>query len=462
MRFYNTLTRRLEEFREIEKGKIGLYTCGPTVYDYPHIGNYRAYVFEDLVRRFFNFLGYRVTHVMNITDIDDKTIRKANELGLPLAEVTQKYIDAFHADLRNLNILPADVYPRATENIPEMLKLVSTLLEKGFAYEKDGSVYFSIERFPGYGRLANLDRENLKPGASAAVDADEYEKEAIQDFVLWKGKKPGEPSWPSPFGEGRPGWHVECSAMSMKYLGPHFDIHMGGVDNIFPHHENEIAQSECANGETFVNYWLHCQHLVIDNKKMSKSLGNFYTLGDLLKRGCDPMAVRYLLISTHYRKLLNFTLEGLEMAGQALQRVKNFVFSLKNVETDGEADPELAAVIGASLAAFSASLADDFNVSGALGVMFDLIHEVNARMNALTRADAAAVLAWVERLNAALGVLNQDDAGTLESEIEARIALREKARREKDFTRADAIRAELKEQGISLLDTPGGVKWKKE
>jgi cysteinyl-tRNA synthetase len=460
MRFYNTLTRRLEEFREIEKGKIGLYTCGPTVYDYPHIGNYRSYVFEDLVKRFFLFSGFRVRHVMNITDIDDKTIRKAGELGLPLADVTRKYIAAFHADLRTLNILPADVYPRATEHIPEMLQLVSTLMAKGFAYEKEGSVYFSIERFKEYGRLANIDRGNLRTGA--AVDADEYEKEAVQDFVLWKGKKPGEPFWPAPFGEGRPGWHIECSAMSMKYLGPHFDIHMGGVDNIFPHHENEIAQSECANGEAFVNYWLHCQHLIIDNKKMSKSLGNFFTLADLLQRGADPLALRYLLISTHYRKLLNFTLDGLEMAGQALQRVKNFVFSLKNVEAEGEADPKLAEAIAANLKSFTESMADDFNVSGALGVMFDLIAEVNPRMNALTRADAANILAYVERVNAVLGVLEPEDEGPLDAEIEARIALREKARREKDFARADEIRAELKKQGIVLLDTPGGVKWKRE
>ncbi len=460
MRFYNTLTRRLEEFREIEKGKIGLYTCGPTVYDYPHIGNYRSYVFEDLVKRFFLFSGFRVRHVMNITDIDDKTIRKAGELGLPLADVTRKYIAAFHADLRTLNILPADVYPRATEHIPEMLQLVSTLVAKGFAYEKEGSVYFSIERFKEYGRLANIDRGNLRTGA--AVDADEYEKEAVQDFVLWKGKKPGEPFWPAAFGEGRPGWHIECSAMSMKYLGPHFDIHMGGVDNIFPHHENEIAQSECANGETFVNYWLHCQHLIIDNKKMSKSLGNFFTLADLLQRGADPLALRYLLISTHYRKLLNFTLEGLEMAGQALQRMKNFVFSLKNVEAEGEADPELAEAIAANLKAFTESMADDFNVSGALGVMFDLIAEVNPRMNALTRADAANILAYVERVNAVLGVLAEQGAAALDAEIEERIRLREMARKEKDFARADEIRAGLKKQGIVLLDTPGGVKWKRE
>ena len=462
MRFFNTLNRSLEEFREIEKGKIGLYTCGPTVYDFPHIGNYRSYVFEDLVKRFFLFLGLRVKHVMNITDIDDKTIRKANETGEPLEQVTRKYIDAFHADLRTLNILPADVYPRATEHIPDMLKLISVLLEKGFAYEKDGSVYFSIERFKGYGRLANLDRASLKLGAAAAADADEYEKEAIQDFVLWKGKKPGEPSWPAPFGEGRPGWHIECSAMSMKYLGPHFDIHMGGVDNIFPHHENEIAQSECANGETFVNYWLHCQHLIVDNKKMSKSLGNFYTLNDLLLRGFDPMVVRYLLISTHYRKLLNFTLENLEMAAQALGRVKNFVFSLKNVQAEGKIDPELSALIEASLGEFSRNMDDDFNVSGALGVMFDLIHELNPRMNALNREQAAAVLSYIEKLNSVLGILERGDSGPLAADIEEKIALREKARKEKDFARADDIRADLKKQGIVLMDTPGGVKWKKE
>jgi cysteinyl-tRNA synthetase len=440
MRFFNTMTRGLEEFREIEKGAIGLYTCGPTVYDYPHIGNYRSYVFEDLVKRFFIFSGYRVRHVMNITDIDDKTIRKANEMGVPLAEVTQKYIDAFHDDIRTLNILKADVYPRATGHIPEMLNLIAMLLEKGFAYEKDGSVYFSIERFKDYGRLANIDQANLQAGA--AVDADEYDKESVQDFVLWKGRKPGEPSWPAPFGEGRPGWHIECSAMSMKYLGPHFDIHMGGVDNIFPHHENEIAQSECANGQTFVNYWLHCQHLVVDNKKMSKSLGNFHTLDDVLKRGFDPMAVRYLLISSHYRKLLNFTFANLEMAGQALNRIKNFVFFLKNVRNPGEATPEISALIAAGQSAFAENMADDFNVSGALAALFDSIHEINQKMNGLRQKDAANILAYIERLNTVLGVLDQGDAAPLAAAIEDKIAQREKARKEKDFARADAIRAE--------------------
>jgi cysteinyl-tRNA synthetase len=460
MRFYNTLTRRLEEFHEIEKGKIGLYTCGPTVYDYPHIGNYRSYMFEDLVKRFFIFLGYKVKHVMNITDIDDKTIRKANETGAPLAEVTQKYINAFHGDLRTLNILKADVYPRATEHIPEMVNLISMLLEKGFAYEKDGSVYFSIERFHDYGLLANIDRGNLQMGAT--VESDEYEKESVQDFALWKGKKPGEPFWPAPFGEGRPGWHIECSAMSMKYLGLHFDIHMGGVDNIFPHHENEIAQSESANGQKFVNYWLHCQHLIVDSKKMSKSLGNFYTLADVLRRGFDPMSVRYLLISSHYRKLLNFTFENLEMAGQALSRIKNFIFSLKNVQKPGEATQEIAALITSSQSAFTENMADDFNISGALGVLFDFIHEINQKINDLKQKDATAVLAYLQRLNLVLGVLDVEEAKPLAAAIEEKITRREKARKNRDFALADAIRAELKEQGIVLLDTANGVKWKKE
>ena len=460
MKFYNTLTRTVEEFKEIEKGHIGLYTCGPTVYDYAHIGNFRSYIFEDLVKRFFIFQGYKVKHVMNITDIDDKTIRKANELQLPLNEVTQKYIGAFNEDMHSLNILAADVYPRATDNIPEMIALIDTLLGKGFAYKKDGSVYFSIASFQNYGRLANIDQDSLKPGT--ALELDEYDKEAAQDFVLWKGKKPDEPAWPAPFGQGRPGWHIECSAMSMKYLGPHFDIHMGGVDNIFPHHENEIAQSECANGQKFVNYWLHCQHLVVDNKKMSKSAGNFYTLRELLQRGHDPLAIRYLLISSHYRKLLNFSLDSLEMAAQALARIRNFVFSLKNISRASEDTIEIGRLIEANQDAFTENLADDFNISGALGNLFDVIHEVNQRMNNLSQKDAAKILTFVDRLNMVLGILDGGEAKPLEAVITDKIARRERARKSKDFALADAIRAELKNQGITLLDTAAVVKWKKE
>jgi len=460
MKFYNTLTRTVEEFKEIEKGHIGLYTCGPTVYDYAHIGNFRSYIFEDLVKRFFIFQGYKVKHVMNITDIDDKTIRKANELQLPLNEVTQKYIGAFNEDMHSLNILAADVYPRATDNIPEMIALIDTLLGKGFAYKKDGSVYFSIASFQNYGRLANIDQDSLKPGT--ALELDEYDKEAAQDFVLWKGKKPDEPAWPAPFGQGRPGWHIECSAMSMKYLGPHFDIHMGGVDNIFPHHENEIAQSECANGQKFVNYWLHCQHLVVDNKKMSKSTGNFYTLRELLQRGHDPLAIRYLLISSHYRKLLNFSLDSLEMAAQALARIRNFVFSLKNISRASEDTIEIGRLIEANQDAFTENLADDFNISGALGVLFDFIYQVNLKMNAVTQADALLILKHMEKLDLVLGILPEQESADLEAVITDKIARRERARKNKDFALADAIRSELKNQGITLLDTPSGVKWKKE
>lgn len=460
MRFYNTLTRAVEEFKEIEKGHIGLYTCGPTVYDYAHIGNFRSYIFEDLVKRFFIFQGYKVKHVMNITDIDDKTIRKANEMQLPLNEVTQKYIDAFNEDMHSLNILAADVYPRATDHIPEMVSLIETLLGKGFAYKKDGSVYFSIARFKDYGCLANIDQDSLKPGT--ALELDEYDKEAAQDFVLWKGKKPDEPAWPAPFGQGRPGWHIECSAMSMKYLGPHFDIHMGGVDNIFPHHENEIAQSECANGQKFVNYWLHCQHLVVENKKMSKSVGNFYTLRELLQRGHDPLAIRYLLISSHYRKLLNFSFASLEMASQALNRIKNFVFALKNVPTAGPENPEIKELINASQNIFRENLADDFNISGALGVLFDFIYQVNLKMNAVTQADALLILKHMEKLDLVLGILPEQESADLEAVITDKIARRERARKNKDFALADAIRGELKNQGITLLDTAAGVKWKKE
>jgi len=459
MKFYNTLTRAVEEFKEIEQGHIGLYTCGPTVYDYAHIGNFRSYIFEDLLKRFFVFQGYQVKHVMNITDIDDKTIRKANELHLPLPEVTQKYIDAFKEDMQALNILAADVYPRATDHIPGMIALIETLLEKGFAYEKDGSVYFSIARFRDYGRLANIDQASLKPGT--ALELDEYDKEAAQDFVLWKGQKPDEPFWPAPFGQGRPGWHIECSAMSMKYLGPHFDIHMGGVDNIFPHHENEIAQSECANGQTFVNYWLHCQHLVVDNKKMSKSAGNFYTLRDLLQKGFDPLVIRYLLISSHYRKLLNFSFDNLEMAGQSMNRIKNFEFALKNVQTPGPENQEIKTLINASQGAFVKNLADDFNISGALGVLFDFIYQVNLKMSNITNVDALLILKHMQKLDLVLGILPEPKSVDLETIIADKIAQREKARENKDFAQADAIRTELKQQGIVLLDTPDGVKWKK-
>ncbi len=461
LRVYNTLTNKIEEFKEIKKGHIGLYTCGPTVYDYAHIGNFRSYAAEDLIKRYLLYRGYKVSHVMNITDIDDKTIRKSNELGVSLEEVTEKYIKAFYEDIETLNILKADVYPRATEHIQEMLDLIKALFKNGYAYKKGNSVYFSIEKFENYGRLANISKDSLKVGL--AVDADEYDKDNVQDFVLWKGKKEGEPFWNSEYGEGRPGWHIECSAMSMKYLGNHFDIHMGGVDNIFPHHDNEIAQSEGATGEKFVNYWLHVQHLIVDGKKMSKSLGNFYTLRDLLNKGYDARAIRYLLISTHYRKLLNFTFEGLKAASQSLKRIDDFIFNLKTLKAEDGETKEISDLIKKYETLFIEYVDDDFNISGALGSLFEFIHEINLKLKDLKSDDINNIIDFIKRLNAVLGVIEfEEKEEILEKEILEKIEIRQKARKEKNFELADRIRDELKEKGIILIDTPDGVKWKRE
>ncbi len=309
LRFYNTLSNRKEPFVPLYPGKVLIYTCGPTVYDYAHIGNFRSYIFEDLLRRYLKFKGYQVTQVMNITDVDDKIIRASKAAGQDIGEFTKKYISAFFEDLDALGIERAEFYPRATEHIPEMVELIKKLQQKGFTYTTDGSIYFKLSSFPSYGKLSKIDLQGIKPGAR--MDLDEYEKEDVRDFVLWKGKKEGEPYWKTELGPGRPGWHIECSAMSMHYLGESFDIHAGGVDLIFPHHENEIAQSEAATSRQFVRYWLHCRHLIVEGEKMSKSKGNYYTLRDLLGKGYQPLAVRYLLLSAHYRRQLNFTKEGL-------------------------------------------------------------------------------------------------------------------------------------------------------
>jgi len=460
LRFYNTLTKTVEDFKEINPGQVGLYMCGPTVYDVAHIGNFRSNLFQDLVKRYLMYRGFKVTHVMNLTDIDDKTIKKSQDLHISLEEVTAKYIKAFMEDVATLNVSKADVYPRATRHIPEMIAIIGRLMEKGFAYVKDNSVYFGIDRFKDYGKLANVAKDRLMIGAS--VDADEYDKENVQDFVLWKGKKEGEPSWPTPYGDGRPGWHIECSAMSMKYLGETFDIHMGGVDLIFPHHENEIAQSECATGKKFVNYWLHCQHLVVDNQKMSKSLGNFYTLREVLDRGYDPMAIRYLLISTHYRKLLNFTFAGLDNAAQSLKRIQDFIFSVKNQAGEAGETAGITALIDKSEHDFKENMDNDFNISGALGVFFDFIHQVNLRLSDIKAKDRENILAFVGRIDSVIGVIKEQGTDALDREIMEKIDLRNQARKEKNFKAADAIRDELKARGITLVDTPDGTRWKQE
>ncbi|RFT16140.1 MAG: Cysteinyl-tRNA synthetase [Candidatus Saccharicenans subterraneus] len=461
IRFFNTLSGSLEEFRPLKEGEVRLYTCGPTVYDYPHIGNYRAYIFEDLLKRFLLLAGFKVIHVMNITDVDDKTIKGAARQGLSLQEYTSRYIEAFFEDLKTLRIMPADIYPRATEHIPDMVRMVRGLLDKGCAYYKEGSVYFSIQKFPAYGRLAKIDLAELKAGAR--VDSDEYEKESVHDFALWKKAKEGEPFWETELGAGRPGWHIECSAMSTRYLGPSIDIHCGGIDNIFPHHENEIAQSEAYYGQKFVNYWLHCHHLVVDGEKMSKSKGNFYTLRDLLARGLNPVDLRFFLLSTHYRKMLNFTFDGLEQARASRQRVLDFVYELEHRTLAPGAEPEIQGLAEKVLTDFKESLADDLNISAALAVLFDFIREINSRLSRdlLKQEDAVRVLRTVEEIDRVLAILQERKEEALPPELLEKIELRQWARKEKNFALADAIREELRQQGIMLEDTKEGVRWKR-
>jgi len=462
LRFFNTLTRKKEEFYTIHPGEVRMYTCGPTIYDVAHIGNFRAYVFGDILRRYLEYKGYKVTYAMNITDVDDKTIAGSKKEGIKLAEFTERYKDAFLEDIRSLNIEPADIYPEATGHIEEMVALVKQLLEKGHAYENEGSTYYRISSFAAYGKLSHMDMSGLKSGARVVVD--EYEKEQVADFALWKSwdLEDGEVFWETEVGKGRPGWHIECSAMSMKYLGNHFDIHTGGVDLIFPHHENEIAQSEAATGEKFVNFWLHNEHLMVEGRRMGKSLGNYYTLRDLLEKGYNPIAIRYLLMATHHRQQLNFTFDGLEAAKNALQRLYDFVDNLRLLK--GEKDnQELESILQKAKKDFEEALDDDLNTSEALGVTFTLVKEVNRLMDekAISVADAGKVLAVVNEFDSVLGLLKREEL-ILDQEVKALIEKRVNARKEKDFALADQIRKQLEEKGIVLEDTPEGTKWKRK
>ncbi len=461
IRFFNTLSGKLEPFRAITDGEVKLYTCGPTVYDYAHIGNFRAYMFEDLLKRFLVFMDYRVTHVMNITDVDDKTINGANAEGVTLQEYTKKYIDSFFEDIDTLRIARADHYPKATEHIPEMVKMIKGLLDKGYAYEKDGSVYFSIAKFPDYGRLSKINLEELKPGER--VESDEYDKESANDFALWKHKKEGEPFWETEIGPGRPGWHIECSVMSSKYLGETFDVHCGGTDNMFPHHENEIAQSEAYFGKKFVNYWLHCRHLIVDGEKMSKSKDNFYTMRDMLQKNVDPVVLRFLLLSTHYRKMLNFTFEALDQANASLQRIKDFLYELKNHPFKEGESKAVSKIIDRTRKNFAEGLSDDLNISVALRVLFDMIREVNSLIakNKVFSQDAEKLMNLIHSIDSVLGVLPEEKEELLPAEITKKIGEREKARKDKDFESADRIRDELLDLGIILEDTKDRVRWKR-
>jgi cysteinyl-tRNA synthetase len=466
MQLYNTLTRSKETFEPLEKGHARLYTCGPTVYNFAHIGNFRAYIFEDLLRRTLRYAGLRVTQVMNLTDVDDKTIRGASAAGLPLKTYTQPYVDAFFEDLKTLNIEPAEVYPAATDHIPEMIALVQTLLDKGLAYRTDdGSVYFKVDAFPQYGRLAHLDRTGLRVGARVAQD--EYEKESVGDFALWKGwdEKDGAVAWEAPWGRGRPGWHIECSAMSMKYLGASFDIHTGGIDNLFPHHENEIAQAEGATGKTFVRYWLHCAHLRVNGEKMSKSLGNFYTLRDLITKGWGGRWIRYVLISGHYRQPLNFTFDALEASRTALSRIDAFVDQL--AETAGGCGPSAGLPVWAAAGrdAFDTAVFDDLNLPEALAALFGIVRDGNAAMGAgaMTPAEAAAVADLLGAFDRVLGVLQfgrvHDEAAP--AAIQQLAAARSAARSQKNWAESDRLRDAIAAAGWEVRDSKDGQKLKK-
>jgi cysteinyl-tRNA synthetase len=465
VQFFNTLTRKKERFVPIEKGKAKMYTCGPTVYDFSHIGNMRAFVFEDLLRRWLEYRGFKVTQVMNLTDVDDRTIKAAKKQGKPLKEITEGYAKAFFEDLATLNIEKAEHYPRATEHVPEMVRLVKTLLEKGFAYKaEDGSIYYDISKFKDYGKLANVKVEELKVGARVRVD--EYEKEEAEDFALWKAwdEADGDVFWETDLGKGRPGWHIECSAMSMKYLGETLDIHCGGVDNLFPHHQNELAQSEAATGKRFVNYWLHCEHLLVEGKKMAKRLGNYYTVSDLTGKGYDPKAIRYLLISTHYRQQLNFTLEGAEAAKNTVDRLSNFLHRLSEASGKGHGE-ELAVLVDHVQEGFERAMDDDLNISAALASLFDFVREVNNLLdeNRLSRDEAIEISRLILDFDKVLGVLGRiSEEEKLPKEAEELIQRREEARKVKDWKTADEIRDQLKNMGIIVEDTLQGVKWRVE
>jgi len=464
--FFNTLTRTLEPFKPMKEGKVGLYTCGPTIYNFAHIGNFRAYVFEDLLRRYLEYRGYDVCHIMNLTDVEDKIIRTCRETGQPLKSVTAKFAAAFFEDVKTLKIQPAHLYPAATDHIPEMVGMIKKLREKGHTYEDKGSIYFKLSTFPGYGALGHMDLNQLQSGASGRVDADEYDSDNARDFALWKAwdEDDGDVFWETELGKGRPGWHIECSAMATKYLGPHFDIHCGGVDNIFPHHENEIAQSECATGETFVNYWLHCAHLVVDGRKMSKSLGNFYTLRDLLARGNDPLVLRWALIATHYRQPNNFSFDVLDAAKNAIGRIRDFRIRLGELKQDGTDLSDLSDLCGKCRAQFEAEMDNDLNISGALGAVFNLIRDANKALDegSVSTAGAANALALLDRLDAVTGIFRpgqEDDEAP--AEIMEKVLARQQARRDRNFAESDRLRDEVLAAGWVIEDTPKGPRVKK-
>jgi cysteinyl-tRNA synthetase len=464
LRFYNTLTQRIEEFTPLEDNVVRMYTCGPTVWNFAHIGNLRTFTFVDILRRWLRYRGYRLDHVMNITDVDDRIIQKSVEAGKSLREYTAVYTEAFLQDTATLRLERPEHLVRATDHIDDMAAAIHKLTEKGFTYESDGSIYFRIASFPGYGKLSHADFSGIRAGVR--VEADRYEKDDARDFALWKALKPGEPGWDTVIGRGRPGWHIECSVMAMKYLGATLDIHAGGVDLTFPHHENEIAQSEALSGKPFSRFWLHAEHLILSGEVMSKSLGNFITLRDVLAQGYRPEAIRYLLTSVPYRKKLNFTSDSLPAAETAVERLRNFKLRL---ETDKYAEGLNQSLLGRTRQAttrFEEALDDDLNTAEALAAAFELVRDANSAMDAggFLAANVAPALEFLRRFDAVFDVLQptQQESGLGDAQIEALIEERNQARKARNFARSDEIRNQLLEQGVILEDTKEGTRWKRK
>jgi cysteinyl-tRNA synthetase len=457
----DTLSGEVRPLEPLERGHVRMYSCGPTVYGPVHIGNFRSFLYADVLVRYLRYRGLRVTWVMNITDIDDKIIRGAAAAGIGIEELAGRWLERFLADAAAIRMTRPDVLPRATEHIDEMVRLIQALLERGHAYRTDdGSVFFRIASWPAYGRLARLDPEQMRVGER--VEADEYAKDDVRDFALWKGPKPGEPSWDTAIGPGRPGWHIECSAMSMRHLGESFDIHTGGVDLIFPHHEDEIAQSEAATGKPFVRTWLHCAHLQMSGAKMAKSTGNIARVGEVLETGVDPRALRYALIAVHYRAALNYTPDSLAAAAAAVDRLDALLAALSAYREDRSDDPSLPGALADARAAFDAALDDDLNVSAALAAVFDLVRELNRRIDGrtLSTADAATAVDWLRSTDSVLGVL-PEAADDLEPELRSLLDERVAARAARDWAASDRLRDELAANGIAVEDTRDGQRWRR-
>ena len=465
LKFHNNLSGQIEEFTPLEDNEVRMYLCGPTVWNFAHIGNFRTFVFGDVLRRYFKFKGYRVTHVFNLTDVDDRIINEAKKAGISIDEFTAPFITAFWEDFDALGNERPEITPRATHHIGEMIEIIQKLLDNGHAYESEGSIYYRISAFPEYGKLSKINFAGNREGGGGRVDTDKYDKENAQDFALWKFVPEDEPTgWNAPFGRGRPGWHIECSAMSMKYLGETFDLHAGGIDLQFPHHENEIAQSEGATGKLFAKYWLHGEFLKIDDVTMSKSKDNFFTFRDLAEQGYKPLAIRYLLLSIPYRHQLNFTFEGLQGAESTVERLRDFRQRVKEAKVESGLNAEVERIVLDALRDFETAMDDDLNTSVALAAIHNFVKEINIALanDALQADDKNLILDAIAKFDSVFGIFGKDEEEMLDAEIENLIAERQEARRNRNFAHSDEIRDLLARRGIILEDTKDGVRWKRK